>query len=61
METLVDLFIPRTCLVCGRKLDLGERDLCVSCYSDLPFTLYWSVAANPMADTYNSLIQKRIE
>ncbi|MCR5003300.1 MAG: ComF family protein, partial [Bacteroidales bacterium] len=46
---------------CGRKLDLGERDLCVSCYSDLPFTLYWSVAANPMADTYNSLIQKRIE
>lgn len=61
MKALVDLFIPRTCVVCGTRLDLGENSLCTGCLTEIPFTYFWSVAANPMADTYNALIQERTE
>lgn len=61
MKALIDLFIPRTCVVCGTRLDLGENSLCTGCLAEIPFTYFWSVAANPMADTYNALIQERTE
>ena len=50
--------MPRECLVCGRPLLRGERHLCLFCLSDLPQTWFWSRSRNPMADSFNALIQR---
>lgn len=34
----MDLLAPRTCLCCGRRLAVGEEDLCTSCNLDLDRT-----------------------
>lgn len=54
---LLDLVLPRCCVVCGRQLQLQEHYICTTCLSDLPRTFYWKVARNPMADRFNSLVQ----
>jgi predicted amidophosphoribosyltransferase len=58
---LLDLFLPRTCLCCGRILSAHEHDLCLYCRADLPFTHYWERSHNPMADRFNLLIQRDLE
>ena len=60
-EACLDFLIPRTCIVCGRKLLKDEKHLCLHCRADLPQTLYWERPHNPMADRFNELIQKSIE
>ena len=54
-----DLFMPRTCLVCGRQLDLREQHLCLPCAADVPYTGYWRQAHNPMADRFNAVLEHR--
>lgn len=61
LTALGDLFIPRTCLACGRVLGARERDLCLFCRADLPLTHYWELSHNPMADRFNLLIQRDLE
>ena len=56
-----DFILPRACLVCGRRLLLDERILCLHCLSDMPFTRFWELKYNPMADRFNALIQQRVE
>ena len=46
----MDLLMPRICIVCGRRLLLGEEHLCLFCSSDIPFTFFWSWDNNPMAE-----------
>ncbi len=58
---LLDFIIPRYCLVCGRKLLVKEKHLCMHCLADLPLTYFWERTHNPMADTFNEKIQKVIE
>ena len=69
-----DLIMPRFCLVCGRVLDAGEggnrvnrkgekngeEHLCRDCWKDLPQTRYWKLRENPMAESYNALIQRNM-
>lgn len=47
VASLGDLFFPRFCLVCGAKLDIGERHFCPRCADDIPLTYFWSWDGNP--------------
>lgn len=55
---LLDLAMPRLCVVCASPLLLRERCICTSCLMDLPFTHFWKQSRNPMADRFNEQIQK---
>ena len=59
-RALVDLLLPRVCLVCGRKLGLHEEHICIYCLADMPLTHFWEQSHNPMADKINGLIQERL-
>ena len=61
LKAVLDLLIPRQCLVCGRSLDATEEHLCRECLEDLPRTYYWRRKFNPMADRFNALIQDGLE
>ena len=58
---LLDLAMPRRCIVCQRPLSLRERFLCLPCMADFPFTHYWELSRNPMADKFNALIQEDLD
>lgn len=58
---LSDLFFPRVCAVCGRRLLADERHLCTWCEADLPLTYFWKSPHNSMADRYNGLIQRDLD
>lgn len=60
-RALADLMLPRTCLVCGRKLGLQEEHLCLYCLAEMPRTYFWDRSHNPMADKINGLIQEGLE
>ena len=58
---LLDLVMPRHCVVCRRPLALRERFICLECQADFPFTHFWERSHNPMADKFNALIQKDLD
>ena len=58
IREMLDLAMPRECLVCGRRLGTQERHLCIWCASDLPYTAYWERAHNAMADQFNALLEQ---
>ena len=57
LPALLDLVLPRVCVVCGRPLIPQERHLCMICLSDFPETRYALLGHNPMADRFNARIQ----
>lgn len=57
---LLDMAMPRICVVCRRRLDLRERFICLSCLCDLPLTYFWERSHNPMADRFNERIQESL-
>ena len=61
VKALADLMLPRTCLVCGRKLGLQEEHLCLYCLAEMPRTCFWNRSHNSMADKINGLIQEGLE
>ena len=52
-----DLFFPRVCIACGKPLHT-DGQLCANCSEDVPLTRFWKLRENPMAESYNELIQK---
>ena len=58
---LADIFMPRTCIVCGCRMLRHERHLCMGCLMDMPLTRFWERSHNPMADKFNEIIQKGLE
>ncbi|MBQ2525386.1 MAG: ComF family protein [Bacteroidales bacterium] len=58
---VADFFMPRRCLVCGRRLAVSERHLCDRCESDIPYTYFWMLGRNQMADKLNAMVQRRFE
>lgn len=60
-RAVLDLFIPRLCVVCGRSLSLREEHICLDCLADLPRTYYSKMPRNKMADRFNELIQRDAE
>ncbi len=57
LSALLDLVLPRVCVVCGRPLLPQEEHLCLGCLADLPETRYATLGHNPMADRFNARIQ----
>ena len=57
LSALLDIVLPRVCVVCGRPLMPSERHLCLSCLCDLPETRYAALGHNPMADKFNAKVQ----
>lgn len=53
-----DILLPRLCIVCGQRLLMDEKHLCLGCLADLPQTFFWTMSHNPMADRFNEIIQK---
>ena len=58
IKELADIIMPRECLVCGTRLGIHEKHLCLWCASDLPLTYYWERPHNPMADKFNALLER---
>ena len=58
IKEMLDLLMPRTCLVCGRQLGVHEEHLCIWCAEDLPLTGYWMRRHNPMADELNAVLER---
>lgn len=61
LMAFADLMLPRTCIVCGKKLLVDENLLCLNCLINLPLTHFWERTHNPMADRFNEILQKRLE
>ena len=61
LKTVADMLLPRTCLVCGRKLMSDEEHLCRDCHDDIPLTRFHLLRHNPMADRFNEAIQTYLE
>ncbi len=61
MKAAADVLLPRVCVVCGERLLLSERHICLNCLADMPLTRFWTMEHNPMADRFNLLIQKSLE
>lgn len=61
MKAAADVLLPRVCAVCGERLLLSERHICLNCLADMPLTRFWTMPHNPMADRFNLLIQKSLE
>ncbi len=55
-----DVVLPRTCVVCGCRLYIAERHICLGCRMDMPLTRYWERSHNPMADKFNEKIQEKM-
>lgn len=43
---LRDLFFPRRCIVCGRPLQLDEKEICPECFAGMPLTWFWDWPQN---------------
>lgn len=61
VTALLDLAMPRRCVVCRQPLLLHERYICIGCLCDLPLTHYWERTRNPMADKFNERIQESLQ
>ena len=61
LRAVADIFLPRVCVVCGRRLSLEEKHICGDCLEDMPLTRFHLLKHNPMADKFNSVIQKHLE
>ena len=59
-RAIADLLMPRVCVVCGMVLEGDEEHLCKACWKDLPRTRYWKLRENPMAESFNALIQRNM-
>ena len=56
-RALLDLFLERSCPVCGCAMGRHERWLCLPCEADLPLTGYWRMPRNAMADRFNARLE----
>ncbi len=61
LRAAADIILPRTCAVCGRRLNLDERHLCLPCLAEIPLTHFWERNHNIMADRLNQLIESGID
>lgn len=61
LKGAADLLLPRVCVVCGDRLLLNEKIICLHCLADMPLTHFWKQRCNPMADRFNAVIQQGLE
>lgn len=58
IKAVGDVLLPRTCIVCGCRLDVSEKYLCGKCEEDIPLTYNWQRKYHPIADRFNTVIQR---
>ncbi len=58
IRAAADILLPRVCAVCGCRLNLEEKFICLECLADMPLTRFWERSHNPMADKFNEKIQE---
>ena len=58
IRELLDILLPRECIVCGRQLLPREEYLCIWCAADLPLTYTWEQPHNIMADRFNRTLER---
>jgi len=52
LQAFKELFFPRYCVVCGKRLDTDTYCLCDGCFGDLPRTNYHRWEDNPVEKMY---------
>ena len=52
LNDLLNLFFPRLCLLCQTPLVKGEKNICLHCLLDLPYTHYNDIRGNPAFDLF---------
>jgi ComF family protein len=55
-RSMLHLFLPRCCAVCGKGLVEGESLLCTACRWNMPLTGSWSDPDNPIREKMHALI-----
>lgn len=58
---MMELFLPRSCAVCGDKLVRGESFICTGCRTGFPYTYFYSERFNPMSERFNAQIQRHLD
>lgn len=58
LAAAADVLLPRACIVCGERLNIDEKRLCLGCQAQMPLTYFWSMDHNMMSDKFNEQIQK---
>lgn len=61
LSACLDILLPRTCIVCGKKLLVDEKHICLQCTIDLPLTHFWDRTHNPMADRFNEKLEEWLD
>lgn len=60
LHRLLDLLMPRPCLVCGLRLAPSEAFVCAACQSTLDYTYFWEhPSENPMAGLFLGLVPRQ--
>ena len=60
-RAVLDLFMPRRCIVCSGLLALHEDHICLHCLADMPRTHFSTCSRNQMADRFNELLQRHLD
>lgn len=61
LSAALDVLLPRTCIVCGRRLLFMEEHVCLECLAGMPLTYFWGQGHNQMSDRLNEMIQQRLD
>lgn len=56
LKTIVDLFLPPVCPVCGGEMPEGARTVCTACRWDAPLTNFWREFDNPVARKFWGIV-----
>ena len=48
INDVLNLLLPRRCIMCGNRLTVKEKSICTPCYLHLPFTNYHTVEHSPL-------------
>ena len=60
LAAAADVLVPRGCIVCGERLNIDEKRLCLACRAQMPLTYFWSMDHNMMSDKFNDMMQKHM-
>ena len=60
-RALLDILMPRRCVVCDGVLSLKEDHICAFCLADMPRTYCSGRRNNQMSERFNALVQKDLD
>ena len=58
---LLDILMPRRCIVCDGVLSLKEEHICAFCLADMPRTCFAGQRNNQMSERFNALVQRDLD